>query len=95
MPSAEEGIRLGLVPELAGYPGLEREVRFRRVHALRFLLKRGQEKCFVEVKSVTLWGADGWSAFPMPVTERGVKHIRELLAARVSRGQGGPVVRGC
>ncbi len=47
-----------------------------------FRLTRAHEKCFVEVKSVTLVGADGWSAFPDAVTERGVKHIRELLAAR-------------
>ncbi|MDB5050613.1 MAG: sfsA [Fibrobacteres bacterium] len=79
---AEEGIRAGVVPELAGYSGLAREVRHGETTRFDFLLTRGQEKCFVEVKSVTLVGPDGMSAFPDAVTVRGVKHIRELLAAK-------------
>jgi sugar fermentation stimulation protein A len=79
---AEEGIRAGIVPELAGYSGLAREVRHGETTRFDFLLTRGGEKCFVEVKSVTLVGADGLSAFPDAVTARGVKHIRELLAAK-------------
>jgi sugar fermentation stimulation protein A len=85
---AEEGLRAGVVPELAGYPRIAREVRHGESTRFDFLLSRGAEggeggeKCFVEVKSATLVGADGLSAFPDAKTLRGVKHIRELLAAR-------------
>jgi sugar fermentation stimulation protein A len=79
---AGEGILAGAVPGLAGYDRLEREVRYGESTRFDFLLTRGPEKCFVEVKSVTLVGKDRLSAFPDAVTARGVKHIRELLAAR-------------
>ena len=79
---AAEGILAGAVPELAGYDRLEREIRFGESTRFDFLLTRGPEKCLVEVKSVTLVGKDRLSAFPDAVTARGVKHIRELLAAR-------------
>ncbi|HKP96534.1 MAG TPA: DNA/RNA nuclease SfsA [Fibrobacteria bacterium] len=81
---AEEGIRAGAVPELAGYRGLVREARHGESTRFDFLLTRGSERCFVEVKSVTMVGADGLSAFPDAVTARGVKHIRELLAAKAA-----------
>jgi sugar fermentation stimulation protein A len=79
---AEEGIRSGAVPELAGYDRIDREVRFGESTRFDFLLSGGPGRCFVEVKSVTLVGEDRLSAFPDAVTARGVKHIRELLAAR-------------
>jgi len=79
---AEEGIRAGVVPELRGYSGIAREVRHGIATRFDFLLTRDSEKCFVEVKSATLVGADGFSAFPDAVTARGVKHILGLLAAK-------------
>jgi sugar fermentation stimulation protein A len=79
---AEEGLRAGAVPELAGYPMIEREVRFGEGTRFDFRLTRGEEHCFVEVKSVTLVGEDGFSAFPDAPTSRGVKHLRELLRAK-------------
>ncbi len=51
---------------------------------LDFLLSRGKEKCFVEVKSVTL-KIDGKAMFPDAVTTRGARHMREL-AGIVSKG---------
>jgi sugar fermentation stimulation protein A len=79
---AEEGLRAGAVPELAGYPVIEREVRFGEGTRFDFRLSRGGARCFVEVKSVTLLGEDGFSAFPDAPTARGVKHLRELLQAK-------------
>lgn len=79
---AEEGLRAGVVPELAGYPELRREAAHASGCRFDFLLSRGPEKCFVEVKSVTLVGADGFSAFPDAVTLRGARHIAGLQAAR-------------
>ena len=45
-----------------------------------FYLERGDEKILIEVKGVTL-EIDGIGYFPDAPTERGVKHIRELIKA--------------
>lgn len=49
------------------------------------VLRRGDETCLVEVKNVTLVAEDGAYCFPDAVTERGLKHLRELCAA-VNKG---------
>lgn len=77
-----EGLGAGMVPELAGYQVVQREAAFGDSTRFDFLLARGAEKCFLEVKSATLVGEDGFSAFPDAVTARGLRHIRELLSAR-------------
>ena len=46
-----------------------------------FYVESGQKKAFIEVKGVTL-EEDGHARFPDAPTERGVKHIRELIKAR-------------
>lgn len=74
-----EGIAAGRVPELAGYPRLERE---RPLGNSRVDLRlSGAQGCaWVEVKNVTLVEDDiAW--FPDAVTARGTKHLRELADA--------------
>ncbi len=44
-------------------------------------IKDGERQCFMEVKGVTL-EHDGIALFPDAPTERGVKHIRELIQCR-------------
>ena len=46
-----------------------------------FYIEAGERKIFVEVKGVTL-EEDGVVRFPDAPTERGVKHLKELAAAR-------------
>lgn len=46
-----------------------------------FYWEAGERKGFVEVKGCTL-ERDGWTYFPDAPTERGVKHLEELLRAR-------------
>lgn len=46
-----------------------------------FYIEKGERRCLVEVKGVTL-EFDGVVLFPDAPTERGVKHINELIAAR-------------
>ncbi len=46
-----------------------------------FYLERGEEKFLMEVKGCTL-EVDGIGYFPDAPTERGVKHIRELIRAK-------------
>jgi len=74
-----EAIEAGGVPELAGYDELRREVPVGDSR-LDLMLSRGDERCYVEVKSVTLGVGGGVSAFPDSVTARGARHLRELMA---------------
>ena len=46
-----------------------------------FYIEDGERKAFMEVKGVTL-EVDGEARFPDAPTERGVKHIQELIACR-------------
>lgn len=48
-----------------------------------FYWEKGERKGFVEIKGCTL-ERDGWTYFPDAPTERGVKHLEELLAARAA-----------
>jgi sugar fermentation stimulation protein A len=76
----EEAIRDGQIPELAGYDVIRREVRYGSEKSrIDLLLERGEERCYVEVKSVTLGGSEGLARFPDAVTTRGTKHLRELM----------------
>jgi len=74
----EEAIARGVIGELQGYDRIRREVRINPQSRLDFCLERGRKRCYVEVKNVTL-GVDGVAAFPDAVTERGTKHLRELI----------------
>jgi sugar fermentation stimulation protein A len=83
---AEEALRLGRIPELAAYCNVRPEAWISKHSRSDFLLtQEGLPDCFVEVKNTTLPTKDGAVAFPDSVTERGQKHLRELMAA-VRRG---------
>ncbi len=75
-----DAIATGLIPELAGYDTLRREVRYgsesSRIDIL--LSGAGRPDAYVEVKNVHLSRKAGLSEFPDSVTERGAKHLREL-----------------
>ena len=45
-----------------------------------FLLSRGQQRFFVEVKAVTLCRAGGLGVFPDTVSDRALKHVQALKA---------------
>ncbi len=57
---------------------VKREVKFGNSR-FDFYVKDGDRKSFIEVKGVTLEN-DGVVSFPDAPTERGVKHIRELIS---------------
>jgi sugar fermentation stimulation protein A len=79
-----EAVSAGQVPELAGYDGLRREVKYGVNSRIDLLLEREGERCYVEVKSTTL-AVDGQARFPDAVTVRGRKHLDEL-ARQVEAG---------
>src|SRR4030095_5436143 len=81
----EEALRLGSLKELVGYRDLRREVPYGENSRVDLLLSNGeQEKCYVEVKNVTLM-EEGKAFFPDAVSERGRKHLGEL-ARMVKQG---------
>ena len=75
-----EALANQLIPELAGYDEVRREVAYGQRSRVDFLLTRGEELCYVEVKSVTLNAGGNVSAFPDSVTTRGTRHLQELMA---------------
>lgn len=80
-----EALEEGRVPALAGYDRVRTEVRYGEERSrIDVLLERGAggpgERCWVEVKNVTLVDGEGRGAFPDAPSERGRKHLRELGA---------------
>ncbi len=60
---------------------IKREVKFGSNTRFDFLIKKSSYKAFLEVKNVTLSRKNRIAEFPDAVTERGAKHIQELLKA--------------
>ncbi len=77
-----EAIESSAIPELAGYKTLRAEVRYGRESSRAdFLLSGGRRKpCYVEVKNVTAAVRRGVALFPDAVSERGTRHLREMMA---------------
>ncbi|KZN12319.1 DNA/RNA nuclease SfsA [Marinomonas sp. TW1] len=76
-----EAIAKGVVAELSGYSEQKAEVKYGEKSRIDWLLtSMDGEKCYVEVKNVTLLEEDGKGYFPDAVTERGRKHLNELIA---------------
>ena len=55
----EESVRAGKIPELKGYPIIQREKNYGRNSRIDLLLSDSRRLCFVEVKNVTLVEEDG------------------------------------
>ncbi len=81
-----EAIAAGAIAELAGYASLRREVGFgaERSRVDLLLEDRGREPCYVEVKNVTAAASRGVALFPDCVSERGARHLRELMRVKAA-----------
>jgi len=88
LPNAivQEAIVAGAIPELAGYASLRREVAYGAESSrVDFVLEGGRRKaCYVEVKNVTAAVKDGVALFPDCVSERGARHLRELMRMKAA-----------
>jgi sugar fermentation stimulation protein A len=74
-----EAIEARAIPALRGWGEPRREVRFGERSRVDFVLRRGERLCYVEVKSVTLGLGRRTAGFPDSVTERGRRHLEELM----------------
>jgi len=72
-------IARGLIPSLAGYASLRREVRYGGNCRIDILLEDDRRPpCYVEIKNVHLMRHAGLAEFPDSVTARGAKHLKAL-----------------
>lgn len=76
---AIEAIENGTIKELQGYSSLKPEQKYGEKSRIDILLENENEKCYVEIKSVSL-KIDDELAFPDAVTSRGTKHLNELIS---------------
>jgi len=76
-----EAVEAGTISELSDYTTIRREVMTRPGTRLDLSLEGRDGLCFVEVKNVTLAVA-GVAAFPDAISERGTKHLKELIRLR-------------
>lgn len=72
-----EAIEDGKIKELSGYSTIQREKTIDNSRIDVYLANENEE-CYVEVKGVTLI-VDGEARFPDAPTERGTKHLKELI----------------
>jgi sugar fermentation stimulation protein A len=69
----------GQIPELLGYASVRNEVKYGASSRIDLLLEdAGRPPCYVEIKNTTL-AEGGVARFPDAVTERGRKHLTELV----------------
>ena len=85
----EHLLRNKMIPDLEGAEILKKEIRHGNSR-FDFLLKRGKEEVYLEVKSCTLFGQKV-AMFPDAVTARGKKHVKELAGMK-DHGKSGAVV---
>ncbi len=78
---AKEAIENGTIKELQGFENIRPEYKVGKSR-IDLLLSKGDYKCFVEVKNVTMHGGDDLAVFPDGVTERGQKHLKELITLK-------------
>ena len=78
---AKEAISAGIISELSGYNQLKSEVKYGEENSRIDIMLQADDRqnCYIEVKSVTL-AENEQGYFPDAVTERGQKHLRELMS---------------
>ena len=77
-----EALNQKKIKNLAEFDNIKTEVKFSDKTRFDFLISNNKEKCFLEVKNVTLVRKDKIAEFPDAITSRGTKHLKELIAAK-------------
>ena len=78
---AHHALENNLIKELKNNDLIKPEVFFNKETRFDFLIEKNKEKCFVEVKNVTLFRNKDTAEFPDAVTTRGTKHLLALIDA--------------
>ncbi len=87
-----EAMENGVITDFGEVDRIQPEIKVSAGSRLDFLLIRGTEKIYMEVKNCTL--VEGRRAmFPDAITSRGTKHLREL--AELARGGHGAAIFFC
>ena len=77
-----EALNCKKINSLIKFNDIKTEVKFSNNTRFDFLLLNNKEKCFLEVKNVTLVRKNKIAEFPDAVTSRGTKHLKELINAK-------------
>jgi len=77
-----EALNQKKIKELVKFNEIFAEKKFSENTRFDFLLTNKKEKCFLEVKNVTLSKNNNIAEFPDAVTKRGTKHLNELCKAK-------------
>ena len=75
-----EAFKKNIIKELQEYRTVLQEIKYGKSSRIDFLLKNEDKPdCYVEVKSVTLSFDNDTGLFPDAVTQRGTRHLKELM----------------
>jgi len=77
-----EALNLKKIKKLTEFDNIKAEVKFSNSTRFDFLISNSKEKCFLEVKNVTLQRNKKIAEFPDAITSRGTKHLVELINAK-------------
>ena len=77
-----EALNQQKIKSLVEFNNIRAEVKFSEKPRFDFLISNNKEKCFVEVKNVTLVRKEKIAEFPDAITSRGTKHLKELITAK-------------
>jgi len=77
-----EALKKKKIKSLTRFTDIKSEVKFSNNTRFDFLISNSKEKCFLEVKNVTLVRQNNIAEFPDAITSRGTKHLRELIKAK-------------
>ena len=78
----QEALNQKKIKELNKFKNIKSEVKFTEKTRFDFYLTNEKEKCFLEVKNVTLIRDNSTAEFPDAITFRGTKHLDELIKAK-------------
>ena len=77
-----EALKSKKIKELIKFSNIQTEVKFLEHTRFDFMISNNKEKCFLEVKNVTLSRKSKIAEFPDSITTRGTKHLNELINAK-------------
>tara|TARA_B100000427_G_C15415013_1_gene553754 strand:+ start:17 stop:709 length:693 start_codon:yes stop_codon:yes gene_type:complete len=77
-----ESLKEKKIKSLIKFNNIRSEVKFSENTRFDFLITNNKDKCFLEVKNVTLLRKNNMAEFPDAVTSRGTKHLKELINAK-------------